>query len=100
MLSAMDLLRPASSWNWLANLTKAARLASSRTTLSWSLSVIEGYTSCRGDKRGDPRLSQFRLTSSRFFLTPRPPLAGALMTQKRAHASCDKVACQGVTELK
>src|SRR5437660_11805868 len=72
----IDLLSPASSWNWLANLTRPARLASSLTIRSWSLSVIEGNTSCRDDKRGDPRLSPFKPTSRRFFGTHQSPLGG------------------------
>src|SRR5215472_15100492 len=94
MVSAIDLLSPASSWNWLANLTRAARLASSLTILSWSFSVIEGNTSCRDDKRGDPRLSHFRLMSRRSFWTHQTPLAGACTTHIRDHTPCDKVACQ------
>src|SRR5215831_8421405 len=94
MVSAIDLLSPASSWNCLANLTRAARLASSLTILSWSFSVIEGNTSCRDDKRGDPRLSHFRLMSRRSFRTHQSPLAGARTTHIRGHTACDKVACQ------
>src|SRR5262249_33995618 len=54
MLSAIDLFRPASSWNWLANLTSAARLASSLTILSWSLSVIEGTPPVWATSGGTP----------------------------------------------
>src|SRR5258708_17001633 len=99
MLSAIDLFSPASSWNWLANLTRAARLASSLTILSWSFSVIEGDTSCRDDKRGDPRLSHLRRTSRRFFWTHHSPLADARTTHMSDHATCDKVACQRFLKL-
>src|SRR5215472_11791184 len=99
MVSAIDLLSPASSWNWLANLTRAARLASSLTILSWSFSVIEGNTSCRDDKRGDPRLSHFRLMSRRSFGTHQSPLAGAWNAHIRGHIPCDKVACQAARSL-
>src|SRR5579859_5972801 len=94
MLSAIDLLSPASSWNWLANLTRAARLASSRRMRSWSFSVIEGNTSCRDDKRGDPRLSHLRRPSGSFFGTHQRPLAGACTTHMTDHIACDKVARQ------
>src|SRR5215472_10220585 len=95
MVSAIDLLSPASSWNWLANLTRAARLASSRTILSWSFSVIEGNTSCRDDKRGDPRLSHFWRTSRRFFWTYQSALDDGCPTHIKGHMACDKVACHG-----
>src|SRR6266566_5485734 len=89
MLSAIGLLSPASSWNWLANLCSAARLASSRIILSWSFSVIEGTPPVVDDKRGDPRLSHFRPLRGQFSLTfqampagpvtaARGPLAGQL----------------------
>src|SRR6266487_1568262 len=84
MLSAMERLRPASSWNWLANLTSAARLASSLTILSWSFSVIEGTPPVVDDKRGDLRLSHFQPPSSRFFVAFSAPHPGAWKTRHLA----------------
>src|SRR2546421_12043305 len=98
MLWAIGRLSPASSWNWLANRCNAARLASSRMILSWSLSVIEGtppVVRLRGRQAGGPQTITFPAPIQPIFLylfdatrgcvgPPRPTHPRALSRPRRA----------------
>src|SRR5947209_4174057 len=73
----MGRFSPVSSWNWLANRTNAARLASSRMILSWSFSVIEGTPPVVDRQAGGDQTITYSESFKTFFPARTQPPPGA-----------------------